>query len=195
MSQISKHYQKTRLLAVVALVIGVVGMGVAFAALSTTLYITGSAKVDSADWDVRWENLACTTTGEASISPTTAISSDFHTITVNAVFVAPNDKVTCLFDAINEGGMDAVLDHNLFVENTSDLSGAGDDGGVSATLTYRSNSGGAADGDDVGAASLDLPVGSAHQMQLELINTNSTFQETTISKNFSFSIPYTQKTK
>jgi hypothetical protein len=193
MTNISQHHKKTRLVAVAALVVGVLGLGIAFAALSTTLLINGSAKVGSADWDIRWANLSCTTTGEAEVSPTPSISANFQTITIDAQFVAPGDTVTCNFNALNNGDIDAKLDHSTFVANTSSLASLGSQG-VSYTFKYRSNSGGATSGDNVGAASINLLSGEAHEMQLVLTNNNTSLLSTaTNPASFTFSLPYVQK--
>jgi hypothetical protein len=193
MAKVSQHHKKTRLIAVAALVVGVLGLGVAFAALSTTLNINGSAKVGSADWDIRWENLSCTPTGEASITPTAAISGDFHTITIDAKFVAPADTVTCNFDAVNEGDIDAKLTSASFAASVANLANVGSDGGVTYMFKYRSTSGGATSGANVGASDLDLAVGATHEMQLVLTNANTVLQSAESQESFSFGLPYDQK--
>jgi hypothetical protein len=193
MAQVNNHHKKTRIVAVAALIVGVLGLGVAFAALSTTLYINGSAKVGSANWDIRWKGLNCTATGEASVNPAATISPDFHTITVDAKFVAPNDTVTCNFDAVNEGDIAAKLDSATFANNTTGLASVGANGGVTYTFKYRSASGGATSGNSVGAADLDLAVNAKHEMQLVLTNANTSVQGTESTESFSFSLPYVQK--
>jgi hypothetical protein len=195
MTKVNEHHQKTRLVAVAALIVGVLGLGVAFAALSTTLYINGTAKVGSADWDIRWKNLACTTTGEAKLgtSPAPTISSDYHTITFDAEFVAPGDTVTCNFDAANDGDIDAILTSSSFVASTTDLASVGVNGGIGYTFKYRSASGGATSGANVGAADLGLTHGDKHEMQLILTNNNTALQSAVSQESFSFSLPYNQK--
>jgi hypothetical protein len=194
MANVSRHHKKTRVIAMAALSVGVVGLGVAFAALSTTLSISGSAKVAVSNWDIRWENLSCTPTGEASVGTTApAISSDYHTITLSPTFTAPGDTVTCNFDAANKGSLAAKLTSSSFVAATSQLATVGADGGITYTFKYRTTSGGATVGAAVGAADLVLPVNTSHQMQLILTNANSKLQGTEATGTFSFSLPYDQK--
>jgi hypothetical protein len=193
MANVNQHHKKTRMVAVAALVVGVLGLGVAFAALSTTLMINGTAKVGAADWDIRWANLSCSTTGEAELLPAPSISANYQTITIDAQFVAPGDTISCNFNALNNGDIDAKLDHATFVANTSNLASLGTNG-VSYTFKYRSNSGGATSGNNVGAASLDLVSGQSHEMQLVMTNNNTALLSTATSPtSFSFSLPYVQK--
>lgn len=49
--------RKIKVLSIIALVVAVLGLTVAFAALSETLTINGTASVDAATWDVHFENL------------------------------------------------------------------------------------------------------------------------------------------
>ncbi len=105
--------RKIRKLTVVALVVAVLGLTVAFAALSQTLTINGTASVDSASWDIHFANL----TGpdieggaEAQGSPTlnaTTISG------LNMSVTKPGDSVTYYFDIVNAGTIDAVLNTDL----------------------------------------------------------------------------------
>ena len=114
--------RRIRKLTVVALVVAVLGLTVAFAALSQTLTINGTASVDSASWDIHFANL----TGpdieggaEAQGSPTlnaTTISG------LNMSVTKPGDSVTYYFDIVNAGTIDAVLNTdlstNLFYNNS-----------------------------------------------------------------------------
>ena len=66
--------RRTKALVVVVLLIVVAGLTIAFAALSTTLNINGTAYLDAAKWGIRFENLSsptkigsATTTGTAKI--------------------------------------------------------------------------------------------------------------------------------
>ena len=50
--------RKIKVLAVAALIITILGLTVAFAALSQTLTINGAATLDAAKWGIKFENLS-----------------------------------------------------------------------------------------------------------------------------------------
>ena len=71
--------RRTKALVIVVLLIVFMGLTIAFAALSTTLNINGTAYLDAAKWEIRFENLSsptkigsATTTGTAKIEETKA---------------------------------------------------------------------------------------------------------------------------
>ena len=106
--------RRTKALAVVVLLIVVAGLTVAFAALSTTLNINGTAYLDAAKWGIKFENLSsptkigsATTTGTAKIEEAKSAS-----ITgINVSLSTPGDKVTYTVDLVNEGTINAKIDN------------------------------------------------------------------------------------
>ena len=104
--------RRTKALVIVVLLIVVAGLTVAFAALSTTLNINGTAYLDAAKWGIRFENLSsptkigsATTTGTAKIEETKAAE-----ITgINVSLMAPGDKVTYTVDLVNKGTINAKI--------------------------------------------------------------------------------------
>ena len=106
--------RRTKALVIVVLLIVVAGLTVAFAALSTTLNINGTAYLDAAKWGIRFENLSsptkigsATTTGTAKIEETKAAE-----ITgINVSLMAPGDKVTYTVDLVNKGTINAKIDN------------------------------------------------------------------------------------
>ena len=106
--------RRTKALAVVVLLIVVAGLTVAFAALSTTLNINGTAYLDAAKWGIKFENLSsptkigsATTTGTAKIEEAKSAS-----ITgINVGLSTPGDKVTYTVDLVNEGTINAKIDN------------------------------------------------------------------------------------
>ena len=106
--------RRTKALVIVVLLIVVAGLTVAFAALSTTLNINGTAYLDAAKWGIKFENLSsptkigsATTTGTAKIEETKAAE-----ITgMNVSLSTPGDKVTYTVDLVNEGTINAKIDN------------------------------------------------------------------------------------
>ena len=106
--------RRTKALVVVVLLIVVAGLTVAFAALSTTLNINGTAYLDAAKWGIRFENLSsptkigsATITGTAKIEETKAAE-----ITgINVSLSTPGDKVTYTVDLVNKGTINAKIDN------------------------------------------------------------------------------------
>ena len=106
--------RRTKALVVVVLLIVIAGLTVAFAALSTTLNINGTAYLDAAKWGIRFENLSsptkigsATTTGTAKIEETKAAE-----ITgMNVSLSTPGDKVTYTVDLVNKGTINAKIDN------------------------------------------------------------------------------------
>ena len=106
--------RRTKALVVVVLLVVIAGLTVAFAALSTTLNINGTAYLDAAKWGIRFENLSsptkigsATTTGTAKIEETKAAE-----ITgMNVSLSIPGDKIVYKVDLVNEGTINAKIDN------------------------------------------------------------------------------------
>ena len=95
---------------VIVLVVLLLALAVGYAAFSTNLKITGTAKTKTGNWDVKFT--------AASITPTVitgtfdeASSTSFTTtdVTVNAVLNAPGDGANVTATITNAGKLDAVL--------------------------------------------------------------------------------------
>jgi len=106
--------RRTKALVVVVLLIVIAGLTVAFAALSTTLNINGTAYLDAAKWGIRFENLSsptrvgkATTTGTAKIEETKAA----EITDMNVSLSIPGDKVTYTVDLVNKGTINAKIDN------------------------------------------------------------------------------------
>lgn len=109
---------KVKNIILVVLVIGLVGMTIAYAALTQTLYIRDNEVTITTDWNVHFANTAGHTNAVASSTgggATTAIVNQQPTLTstvisgLRATFRKPGDKVVYQFDIVNEGGIDAKL--------------------------------------------------------------------------------------
>ena len=106
--------RRTKALVIVVLLIVIAGLTIAFAALSTTLNINGTAYLDAAKWGIRFENLSsptkigsATTTGTAKIEETKSAE-----ITgMNVGLSIPGDKVVYTVDLVNKGTINAKIDN------------------------------------------------------------------------------------
>ena len=105
--------RREKALVVVVLLIVVAGLTIAFAALSTTLNINGTAYLDAAKWGVKFQNLSepekigtASSTGTAKIEETK--SAEINGINVN--LSTPGDKVVYTVDLVNEGTINAKID-------------------------------------------------------------------------------------
>ena len=106
--------RREKVLVVVVLLIVIAGLTVAFAALSTTLNINGTAYLDAAKWGIRFENLSsptkigsATTTGTAKIEE----SKSAEITGMNVSLSTPGDKVTYTVDLVNKGTINAKIDN------------------------------------------------------------------------------------
>ena len=107
--------KKTSIIIVIVLVLAIVSLGVAFAAFSTTLNITGHATVESTSWNIVFEGItnentldAPTLTGRASVTTVPTIKNNATEISSYAVTLqAPGDSVTYNFKVHNKGSFAA----------------------------------------------------------------------------------------
>ena len=101
-----------KIIALIALVVAVAGLSFGYAAWSTTLTISGSAKVNPATWDVHFayksgSSLTPTITGNASSTGATLTSTAVSGFDIT--LKAPGDSVTYNWLVKNEGSIDAKL--------------------------------------------------------------------------------------
>jgi len=98
-----------KVIAVVALVIAIIGLSIGFAAMSTTLQIQGTAQMNPATWEIRFENLSAPViTGDATVT-TAPVLSDTTIQTFAVTLTKPGDSVTYTFDVTNAGSINALL--------------------------------------------------------------------------------------
>ena len=106
--------RREKALVVVVLLVVIAGLTVAFAALSSSLNINGTAYLDAAKWGIRFENLSsptrvgkATTTGTAKIEETKSAS-----ITgMNVNLSIPGDKIVYTVNLVNKGTINAKIDN------------------------------------------------------------------------------------
>ena len=104
-----------------ALIVAVLGLGVAFAALSSQLTINGSAKAQAGSWNIHFAktlDMPTQTTGNASFTEPTL--SDTSILGFKATVTKPGDSVTYYFDIVNSGTVDALVDNYVFESGYQD---------------------------------------------------------------------------
>ena len=139
---------KVKNIILVVLVIGLVGMTIAYAALTQTLYIRDNEVTITTDWNVHFANTAGHTNAVASSTgggATTAIVNQQPTLTstvisgLRATFRKPGDKVVYQFDIVNEGGIDAKLSTATYSTPTCTSSDANVSSSDLATFCQKIN--------------------------------------------------------
>ena len=107
--------RKVRVLSIAALLVAVLGLTVAFASLSQTLTINGSANMDAASWDIHFEKTSGKETeveGAATFTEPTLSGTAIENF--SATLTKPGDSVTYYFDIVNKGTVDAVVSNYNF---------------------------------------------------------------------------------
>ena len=110
--------EKTRQIKIIslcALLAAVLGLTVAFAALSQTLTINGSANMDAASWDIHFEKTSGKETevkGAATFTEPTLSGTTIENF--SATLTKPGDSVTYYFDIVNKGTIDAQIENYNF---------------------------------------------------------------------------------
>lgn len=103
--------RKIKTLSLVALIVAVLGLTVAFASLSQTLNITGSAKVENAKWEIKFQNInPVVLEGGASVVTAPEIDDAGTTLgNYEVSLTKPGDSVSYSFEVANAGTIDAKL--------------------------------------------------------------------------------------
>ena len=106
-----KEEKQRKRLAMTALIVSVVCITIVFLMMSTTLLkVEETGKLDSAKWDVHFENLKEYTKGDAKVLNSPEISKKGTYIGNYEVSLSkPNDSITYTFDVVNNGDFNAQL--------------------------------------------------------------------------------------
>ena len=106
-----KEEKRRKKIAMTVLVISVICITIVFLMMSTTLLkVEETGKLDSAKWDVHFENLKEYTNGSAKVISKPKISKKGTYIGDYEVSLSkPNDSVTYTFDVVNSGDFNAQL--------------------------------------------------------------------------------------
>ena len=100
------NQKKQRTLAIFALAVALVATTIAYAALSTTLNISGNITKKGGSWSVGITNLSSvSTTGTGSMSKAPSVSGT--TLSFDANLKKPGDSVSFTFDIVNSGTVTA----------------------------------------------------------------------------------------
>lgn len=188
-----KTDRKIKYIAVMALIVAVLGISVAFAAMNQTLNINGVANFNPATWNVKFANLSePTLTGNATIqTQPTLTETRIGDFVVN--LSKPNDSVSYTFSVKNEGSMNAQL--STFTIPTPTCIGSSATTGVNDanivcdniyyTVTYE-------DGSIINNGDL-LNSGSEKRMKLTIGYNGTTLPNESVSiKGLDISFIYTQ---
>lgn len=82
---------------------------VGYAALSTTLSITGKGTLSKNSWDIHFENLVIVDNGASVVTTAPTIDSTKTKVSFNITLSKPGDTYEFTVDAVNKGTIDAIL--------------------------------------------------------------------------------------
>lgn len=151
--------RKIKILSLVALIVAVLGLGVAFAALSSKLTINGSAKAQAGSWNIHFAktlDMPTQTTGNASFTEPTL--SDTSILGFKATVTKPGDSVTYYFDIVNSGTVDALVDNYVFKSGYQDCTATRVSDHPECKI-YDFNSDGVIDGSDSNVIKVSIKYG------------------------------------
>ena len=151
--------RKIKILSLVALIVAVLGLGVAFAALSSKLTINGSAKAQAGSWNIHFAktlDMPTQTTGNASFTEPTL--SDTSILGFKATVTKPGDSVTYYFDIVNSGTVDALIEDYVFKTGYLECSGESFSDHPECKI-YDFNSDGFVDSNDYGVWNASIKYG------------------------------------
>ena len=93
-----------------AVLLLLIGVGIGYAVISTTLNITGKTTIGKSSWDVHFENLV-TTTGSVTPTQAAVIDSGKTNITYEIPLELPGDFYEFTVDVVNDGSIDAMIEN------------------------------------------------------------------------------------
>lgn len=101
----------SKIIALIAIIIALLGLSFSFAAFSTNLNINGVGEMSGRDWDVHFESLSnANLVGAAEELQKPTINENTTSISTFGVrFNEPSDSISYIFDIVNDGEMDAKL--------------------------------------------------------------------------------------
>ena len=121
--------ERTRNIILIVLAVCLIGITVAYATLSQNLNISGVANVDKTSWNIHFTNVLTPKVEGQATGGKATLNSGSTVLTISeGTLSAPGDKITYIFDVINEGDLPAEVETTLTTmksctaENGSDVS-------------------------------------------------------------------------
>lgn len=97
-----------KIIVIIALILGIIGLSIAFAAMSSTLKINTSSSYGGHEWSINFANNDYGSTTGSAIAGSIYLKSTSIVI-MDAKLNKPGDSVTYTFDVVNNGIIDAEL--------------------------------------------------------------------------------------
>ena len=91
----------------IILILLILGLGIGYSYLNTELNINGTANINSANWNVYWNNVQVK---NGSVSASTPSISNKTTVSFDVTLAEPGDYYEFTVDAVNAGTLDAMID-------------------------------------------------------------------------------------
>ncbi len=105
-----RRSENFKVFGILAVVVSLLAVSLAYAGFSQTLTISGTATVKAAKWDVHFANLSQNTTGTTVVNTPAQIKTGSTSIGDYSVsFYSPGDSLTYTFDVVNNGNFAAKL--------------------------------------------------------------------------------------
>ena len=106
--------EKTRNIILIVLAVCLIGITVAYATLSQELNISGVANVDKTSWNIHFTNVLTPKVEGQATGGKAVLNSGSTVLTISEGTVsAPGDKITYIFDVVNEGDLPAEVETTL----------------------------------------------------------------------------------
>ena len=106
--------ERTRNIILIVLAVCLIGITVAYATLSQNLNISGVANVDKTSWNIHFTNVLTPKVEGQATGGKATLNSGSTVLTISeGTLSAPGDKITYIFDVINEGDLPAEVETTL----------------------------------------------------------------------------------
>ena len=109
-----KKEKNIKRLSVIALIISVIGLTIAFLAMSKIAKIDKNGNIKDARWNIHFENLTSNITGDAKINKMPELNEEKKYIgDFEITLTKPGDSVEFCYDVVNDGTINATLQTKL----------------------------------------------------------------------------------